>query len=51
MKRSIVRICVRSSVLVALLLASACASRQVRCDRHLVPINIAHGQSTSRAHK
>lgn len=51
MKRSIVRVCVRSAVLVALLLASACASRQVRCDRHLVPINVPHGKSASRAHR
>lgn len=51
MKRSIIRVWVRSAVLVALLLASACASQQVRCDRHLVPINVPHTKSTPGAQR
>jgi hypothetical protein len=28
--------------LLTLLLASACAQQRVKCDRHLVPINVPH---------
>lgn len=30
-------------VFLTMLLAGGCASQHVKCDRHLVPINVAHG--------
>jgi hypothetical protein len=51
MKRSILRCIVRTAVVVSALLLGACASRQVRCDRHLTPINVPHDKSTSKAHQ
>lgn len=33
---------IAAAVLTALL-AAGCASQRVKCDRHLVPINVAHG--------
>lgn len=42
---------VRSAVIVSVLLMSACASRQVRCGRHLVPINVHSAKPDSRASK
>lgn len=51
MKRSIVLGMVRSALIASVLLVSACASLQVRCDRHLVPINVHHPKSDSRTSK
>ena len=51
MKRSILYRILSSAVIVSVLLVSACASRQVRCDRHLVPINVHRASSTSRTSK
>ena len=51
MKRDILHRIVRSAAIVSILFLSACASRQVRCDRHLVPINVHPAKSHSRTSK
>lgn len=51
MRRSSVHRILYSAVIVSVLLVSACVSRQVRCDRHLVPINVHRAKSTSRTSK
>jgi hypothetical protein len=44
MKKSIVGGLAIGIALLTVLLASGCASQRVKCDRHLVPINVPHGK-------
>lgn len=51
MKRSIVSgVCLAIACL-TFLLAGGCASRQVKCDHHLVPINVPHSKRAQESLK
>ena len=39
------------AVLLLVMLLTACATRPVRCDAHLVPINAAHPKAPAEAPK
>lgn len=42
MKKSIVSGLMIAIAFLSALLAGGCAAQRVKCDRHLVPINVAH---------
>jgi len=44
MRKSIASGLVTAIALLTALLAGGCASQRVKCDRHLVPINVPHGK-------
>ena len=44
MKKSIVSGLAIAIVLLTALLAGGCTSQRVKCDHHLVPINVPHGK-------
>ena len=44
MRKSIVGGLAIAVALLTALLAGGCASQRVKCDRHLVPINVPHGK-------